>query len=85
MTDSNPKMIWKSDATYRICPNRQIEVFIHCDKTILISRENGSFYDHLLQNDLNTGLLRSFPSSSVPPTVFSDFHEPYSLKSNCDQ
>ena len=74
-TKSNIAIIWTRDATYRRISDDSIEVFIHQDKSVLIVRDCGRYFNHYSENDLQNGLLRKFTATSIP----------LSLKNNTEQ
>ena len=44
----------------------KIEVFIHSDKTILLARDYGNYFNHYSTNDEENGLIRTFPITAIP-------------------
>lgn len=65
----NATLVWTPEATYRRINNEIIQVFIHVDKTILIARNNGEYFDQYIENNLETGILRTFTKNSVPLSI----------------
>ncbi|CAI2364677.1 unnamed protein product [Moneuplotes crassus] len=62
---SNISLIWTKGATYRRTEVDKVEIFIHGDKTILIARDYGNFFDHY-QVNTPEGKLRTFPITAIP-------------------
>jgi len=81
---ANVTLIWAKNATFRRISDEVIEVFIHQDKSILICREYGKYFNHYQTNDTEKGQLRAFTATSIPLTAMSASGH-YSIKDIVEQ